>query len=309
MGAASTRLFEDRTPHAIILNRILLTRAASCAFWSKDGTAELWVGSHNWTKRAILGLNVEASLVVRLKDSSPLFAAATEYLSRMKRIAEPFDVAKVDFYKALQRRMANGLTPAMELEAEDGASVGDTTITVFGTDRTELRRLGTVRTEVHVALLDPRSEAQFLYPATILHSGLLSASDASAGGISFSPRRCAYRKGRQFAMLQPSGPIEPAVLNTAEYFVTVRLGVPEPSLVAEYPASRAAMLEEVSDEVSPLLSRLDADARALLFGGREVRVKRPAVAPDEERPLTVAARRILSEHPLVSMRVLVSKTQ
>jgi hypothetical protein len=88
----------------------------------------------------------------------------------------------------------------MEQEAEDGASVGDTTITVFGTDRSDLRRLGTVRREVHVALLDPRSDAQFLYPATILHSGLLSASDASAGGISFSPRQ-ATRRERQDAVV------------------------------------------------------------------------------------------------------------
>ena len=160
-----------------------------------------------------------------------------------------------------------------------------------------------------MALLDPRSEAQFLYPATILHSGLLSASDASAGGISFSPRRCAYRKGRQFAALQPFGPIDATVLNTAEYFVTVRLGALNPSLVAEYPQPRAAILEEVSDEASPLLRRLDADTRAQLFGGREIRVRRPTVAADEGRPRTVAARRILSEHPLVSMRVLVEKAR
>lgn len=284
-----------------------LLHAKMLLFWSKDRTAELWVGSHNWTRRALLGLNVEASLIVRLEDSSRLFAAAAEYLSRMKAIAEPFDVAKVDFYKQLQRKLSRGLAPVMELEAEDGGSASDTTITVFGTDRSELRRLATVRREVHVALLDPRSDGQFLYPATILHSGLLSASDASAGGISFSPRRSAFRKGRQFALLQPTGPVDQAVLNTAEYFVTVRLGTLNPSLIADYPPPRAAMLEEVSDEASPLLRRLDAETRTQLFGGREIRVKRPTVAADEARPRTVAERRSLPEHPLVSMRVLVTK--
>jgi hypothetical protein len=281
-----------------------LLHAKMLLFWSKDRTAELWVGSHNWTKRAILGLNVEASLVVRLKDSSALFAAAAEYLSRMKGIAEPFDVAKVDFYKALQRKMTRGLAPVMELEAEDGASASDTTITVFGTDRSDLRRLGTVRREVHVALLDPRSDEQFLYPATILHSGLLSASDASAGGISFSPRRCALRRGRQFAQLQPAGPVDQAVLNTAEYFATVRLGTLNRSLIAEYPPPRTAILEDVSDETSPLLRRLDENARTQLFGRREIRVKRPTVVADEARQRTVAGRRSLPAHPLVSMRVL-----
>jgi hypothetical protein len=90
-----------------------------------------------------------------LKESSN---GRREEVGGHKGIAEPFDVAKVDFYKALQRKMSRGLAPVMELEAEDGASVSDTTITVFGTDRSDLRRLGTVRREVHVALLDSRSD-------------------------------------------------------------------------------------------------------------------------------------------------------
>ena len=51
-------------------------------FWGNDGTGELWVGSHNWTKRALLRLNVEAILVVRLKVSSQLCGEAAEYLAR-----------------------------------------------------------------------------------------------------------------------------------------------------------------------------------------------------------------------------------
>jgi hypothetical protein len=54
----------------------------------------------------------------------------------------------VDVYKALQRKMTNGLTPVMELEADDAASASGTTITVFGTDRNGLTKLGTVRREV-----------------------------------------------------------------------------------------------------------------------------------------------------------------
>jgi hypothetical protein len=56
-----------------------------------------------------------------------------------------------------------------------------------------------------------------------------------------------------------------------------------------------------------LLQRLDADARAQLFGRREIRVKRPSAVADEARPRTVAGRRSLPEHPLVSMRVLLAK--
>jgi hypothetical protein len=281
-----------------------LLHAKMLLFWANDGTAELWVGSHNWTKRAILGLNVEASLVVRLKDSSPLFAAASDYLARMKAIAEPFDVARVDFYKQLQRRMTNGLTPVMELEAEDGASASDTTITVFGTDRKDLAKLGTVRREIHVALLDRTSSAQCVYPATILHSGLLAASDAAAGGISFTPRRVAYRQGQQLAALQPAGPVDQAVLNTAEYFVTVRLGALDPSVRVERPTLRAAMMAEVDDEVSPLLQRLDADARTLLFGMREPRVRRPVSSAVETPRAPIPRTGDATQHPLVSMQLV-----
>ena len=42
---------------------------------------------------------------MRLKHSSPLVAAAADYLAHMQRIAEPFDLAKVNVYKAQQRKM------------------------------------------------------------------------------------------------------------------------------------------------------------------------------------------------------------
>lgn len=133
-----------------------------------------------------------------------------DYLAHMKAVAESFDLAKVDVYKQLQRRITSGLTPVMELEGADGASASKSVVTVFGTDRNDLTKLGTVRREIHVALLDPKTDAQCLYPATILHSGLLRASDAAAGGISFAPRRFAYRQGQQLPVLHASGKVDAA---------------------------------------------------------------------------------------------------
>lgn len=68
-----------------------------------------------------------SSTALWIRSASRLDAAA-DYLARMQVIAEPFDLAKVDVYKQLQRRVANGLTPVMELEAEDGASVSQSII-------------------------------------------------------------------------------------------------------------------------------------------------------------------------------------
>lgn len=92
-------------------------------FWSSDHMAELWVGSHNWTNRALLGLNVEASLVITTQDSSPLYMAAARYLARMKKISTPFDVSKVEFYKQVQHRTGPRLDPVIaEAKGADALS-------------------------------------------------------------------------------------------------------------------------------------------------------------------------------------------
>lgn len=93
-----------------------------------------------------------------------------------------------------------------------------------------------------------KSGAQFVYPATILHSGLLPASAAAAGGISFAPRRLAYRHGQQLPTLHLSGKVDAAVLNAAEYFVTVHLGELLPAVRAEAPPPREARLAGVGEE-------------------------------------------------------------
>jgi hypothetical protein len=107
--------------------------------------------------------------------------------------------------------------------------------------------------------------------------------------------------------LQPAGLVDQTVLNTAAYFVTVRLGTLNPMLVAEYPPPRTVIWEETSEEASPLLERLDSDTKEQLFRGREPRIKRPTIAGEDARPRTVAERRRLPEHPLVRMRVLLPK--
>ena len=183
-----------------------LLHAKMLLFWSKDKTAELWVGSHNWTNRAILGLNVEASIVIRLRDTAPLFRAAAGYLAEMKQISEPFDPAKVDLYKEIQRKISNGLSPVIELEAKDGGGLDERHDRSLwnGYDRIDdsSARFGvkcTWRSSIRI-----RTSNTFTR-RSIVHSGLLAASDASAAGISFSPRRYAFRCGRQFPSLRGRG--------------------------------------------------------------------------------------------------------
>jgi hypothetical protein len=67
-------------------------------------------------------------------------------------------------------------------------------------------------------------------------------------------------------------------------------------------------MQEMEEEVSPLLSRLDPGARERLFRGRAPRVKRPVVVADDPQLAgIVGGRRSVEEHPLVAMRVLSAK--
>ena len=112
--------------------------------------------------------------------------------------------------------------------------------------------------------------------------------------LRFSPRWYALRRGRQFPSLEAEGPVDQNVLDTARYFVTLHLG-PRPAelvLVADDPAPQRVFLEEMAEDVSPLLAAFDPAARKLLFRGRPPRVKRPVVVTEDAgRSQTLAARR------------------
>jgi hypothetical protein len=123
-----------REPPCLVHAKILL-------FWKHDRSAQLWVGSHNWTNRALYGLNVEASLVVMLRDSSRLFLDVFDYLGKIRGICDEFDPSKVDFYKQLQQK-AQRADFVIELEGRDAANVGNERIWLFGSEVEDLKEVG-----------------------------------------------------------------------------------------------------------------------------------------------------------------------
>ena len=302
---------EITTPDMGRKERPHLLHTKMLLFWLKDQTVELWVGSHNWTNRAIAGLNIECSIVVKGRNSSILFADAAQYLHKIKQVSIQFDLSKVDFYKQAQRNLTQPTTPVIELEGKNAAALGNITFALFGTDAQDLKELGTVGRDVYVSVFDSDSTEAYLYPASILHSGRLSASHRSAGGISFSPRRYAFRRGHRFPVLLPENEVGTDVLTSAEYFVTLSLQSIDDSVIAEHVPPKTPSWIEVSEDLSPVLQRLDRSAKNLLFGGRHPQPKRPwfeaEVSQSEDetsRELTLAERRSLPELSLVTRRIL-----
>ena len=68
----------------------------------KSDPSELWVGSHNWTARALTGVNIEASLRVELNKESALYMDAKSYLNDILSKCVPFDLKAIEYYKWLQ---------------------------------------------------------------------------------------------------------------------------------------------------------------------------------------------------------------
>jgi hypothetical protein len=67
----------------------------------------LWVGSHNFTARAINGANFEAALVSTAAATAPTIVDAISHLEMCRDTAEPFDPADMDRYREIQRQRWN----------------------------------------------------------------------------------------------------------------------------------------------------------------------------------------------------------
>ncbi|MDE1822245.1 MAG: hypothetical protein KGI98_15510 [Euryarchaeota archaeon] len=63
------------------------------------------VGSHNWTGTALDGSNIELSVRHECPTSGPFAKSVSEFIDTAKLLSEPFDPAKADYYKELQRFM------------------------------------------------------------------------------------------------------------------------------------------------------------------------------------------------------------
>jgi len=231
-------------------------------------------------------------------------ADAAQYLEKVRQNSQEFDLSKIEFYKQAQRNMAQRTMPVIELEGIGASQLANIAFALFGTEVDDLNDLGTVRRDVYVSVFDSDSEEEYLYPATIVHSGLLPASDRSAGGISFSPRRYAFRRGRRFPVLQPEGEVGRDILASAEYFATLSLHGLDTSVTAEPVPPRTAVWADVDPGQSSVLTRLDGSARDLLFRGREPQPRRPRFEQEPLGAFTLSDRRQAAESPLVSRRIL-----
>lgn len=189
-----------------------------------DGSAEVWVGSHNWTHRALSGLNLEATVVLRVSQTAGVYAEAREALSQMRELCLPFDYTLVNYYKWLQGLLEPQVL--FELEGDDVRGLAGTQLKLFGTDLRDFESLNTVGKRIYLSAMDSKTGKESLYRAKITTATASHVDIATlAEQLPQDQQRYVHREGRVFPVLEP--PLAGAKRNElvrAAYCVAIQVG-------------------------------------------------------------------------------------
>lgn len=194
----------------------------------KNDEAEFWIGSHNWTEFALLGPNIEASLILHLYNRAPLYKNAEAMLEDIRdNYCRKFELDKVDHYKELQKKLSHlewGQN-VIELEGNDVDNLQGEVICIFGTESRDFEAVSTVGKGIHVSIHDSHYEnVKYLYEAEILQTGRLKSYDSAAGGIEMTENyRYAFTERRQFPFLKVEQAIQNEVYEKAVFFAKLKL--------------------------------------------------------------------------------------
>jgi hypothetical protein len=213
--------------------------------------AELWVGSHNWTARALTGVNIEASLRLRLEKAASLYGDAGTFLDDVRSKCVAFDLTAVDYYKWLQGSVLE--EPMWVLEIRGSRTVLEThnKLTVYGKSDEDYRNLRSVDKSLVVSLLDPIAGQELLYEATVSDTGYTSDS-----GVDLDSRLYAAHDGSPRPLV--CGPAVPpsSVTASAKSWSTIRIIGKLIGATFEIPPAERWVTEQGVQERPPLVPDL-----------------------------------------------------
>ena len=201
--------------------------------------AELWVGSHNWTRRALEGPNIESSLVLSLDVGSPLYQEASDNLEYVRtELCEQMDPAQLDLYKALQAgEKQDEEGDVIEIKGERINTIAGEIIKMFGTDEKDYgSALLTVNKRLTLNAQDSSTEETTRYAARVTHTGYLSGASVPSDTPVFPSSRWALKIGQRLPKLVLDSEPPPVMVDTCSYFVTLevlhvrKVNILEPSI-------------------------------------------------------------------------------
>lgn len=185
-----------------------------------DEYAEIWIGSHNWTRRALVGVNIEASLVLRVKQTSGLYMRTRSFLEAIRRECSHFDLRLVEYYRWLQG--ISQTVPVLVLEGQDAGTLVQTELKLFGTERQDIGQFRQVRRNIYLQVVELRTQKSYLYKADVV---TISDSPADiqrlASGLFRERQRYVIRRGRYLPRLELPPEARDQYPSDANYCATV----------------------------------------------------------------------------------------
>lgn len=279
--------------------------------------AELWVGSHNWTQRALEGPNLEASLVLRIKKDSPLYRQASEMLEYIHDLCTPFDPTAVEYYKQLQQSLRDDPpVRVIECEGKQIQHLENTGIAVFSDFADDIGDLP-IGSPVYLLALDTDQPTApgVLYSTRTIQTGALPAANLSAAEVRFQGHRYIQRRERRLPVLEPTLDNVRLVADM-EYFAMLDIKAKLPNAVLSDPLPKKSFWQTVSQDA--LLTRTrhndrlleDITERSVERDRRlaRLRIKVPAITQMQTRePDTLFQKRLLEDRKLVLRKILRSE--
>jgi hypothetical protein len=205
-----------------------------------DGSdkVKLWVGSHNATSRAMLGINFECSVLTTIEKSSLAYRQVIHHLQTIRRTSTLFNLDHVGRYRSMQGGWgADGFIEVIDRTGTllvRGSEVG-----IFGNIPSDHQQLRKVGKRLYLALNQPSTGQETFYKVEITQSGLLNNSRSNAG-LRFGDRRYALRFATRIPLLDVHQPVTTDIHRQSSFFVTLKVGdvLPSSTVVVEAPPEK-----------------------------------------------------------------------
>jgi len=140
-----------------------------------DNLIEVWIGSHNFTRRAILGLNIELSVIVKSKMNSKIYDETLTFLEVVKNRCEKYNPDYKEYYETLQNEKRPDSYRVMDyLISEEADKLEKQVITILSKKANYFDIIPKVGDKILVIVQDKNAEHKIQYEAKILGASLVN---------------------------------------------------------------------------------------------------------------------------------------
>jgi len=150
-----------------------------------DGKASIWIGSHNWTDRALSGINIETSIEIKTAKDGPVYKQIESLLRSIKNKCHKVNSDLEEIYKNIQRRENTLFYLHSAISNLQEALLMGQLFHLLGVDRNRLNDFYTDRKFVLFLSEKIDDKSGYICEAQVSKSGLLPKIDPSLNWPNF----------------------------------------------------------------------------------------------------------------------------